>query len=92
MSAGPIQRIAGAVGLAVLAPTAYLLSVGSLSPADAAWRALVTLVAAVLVGRVADRSLARLADVLDQQDSGEDGEDADTGTSVASRRRSEAQG
>lgn len=66
MSAPPIRRIAGAIGLAALAPTAYLLAIGSLSPSDAAFRAVMTLGAVELVGRVADRSLSRLADVLER--------------------------
>lgn len=72
MSAGPIQRIAGGVGLAALAPTAYLLATGSLSVEDAAIRALVTLAAVMVVGRAADRSLSRLADVLEREGSSAD--------------------
>lgn len=67
MSAGPVRRFVALAGLAGLAPTAYLLFAGSVSPEDAMVRALATLGAVEVVGRVADRSLNRLADVLESQ-------------------------
>lgn len=52
MSPGPLRRSAGALGLMALAPTAVMLVMGSVSLADAALRAGVTLVVVVTVGRV----------------------------------------
>lgn len=60
MSRGPLRRLAGAAGLVALAPTGYLLAAGSVAPPDAAIRATGTLVAIMLLGRLADRGLAGL--------------------------------
>jgi hypothetical protein len=49
---GPVRRAAGILGLLALAPTGIGLLSGTLSPADAAIRAAVTLVAARVVARV----------------------------------------
>ena len=49
---GPVRRAAGILGLLALAPTGIGLLSGTLTPADAAIRACVTLVAARIVARV----------------------------------------
>jgi hypothetical protein len=53
MSVGPLRRLIGTLGLVALAPTAALLALGTVTPVDAAIRAVVTLVSTLLVGRVA---------------------------------------
>jgi hypothetical protein len=50
---GPVRRAAGILGLLALAPTGVGLLSGTLSPADAAIRAAVTLVVARVVARAA---------------------------------------
>ena len=63
----------GALGLGALVPTSVMLAAGSITVTDAALRACATLVAAVVVGRVADRSLAHLILAYEQaqEDAGE---------------------
>jgi hypothetical protein len=53
MSVGPIRRLVGLLGLLALAPTAVMLATGQVSPADAALRAVATLLLTMLIGRVA---------------------------------------
>lgn len=61
MSPGPLRRSAGALGLVALAPTAAMLVLGSVSLADAAIRAGVTLVVVVVVGRTVGWWLSAMA-------------------------------
>jgi hypothetical protein len=53
MSTGPLHRLAGALGLLALAPTAVLLAGGLITPADAALRAVVTLAGVLVLARIA---------------------------------------
>jgi hypothetical protein len=62
MTAPPVRRIAATIGLLVLAPTGAMLAAGTLSPQDAAVRALVTLGACVVGARMASWALYALAD------------------------------
>lgn len=53
MSAGPLRRIIGVLGLLALAPIAISLATGSVAPEDAALRAVAVGVVVVAIGRVA---------------------------------------
>ena len=72
MTPGPLRRLIGAIGLVVLAPIAYRLVEGSMSPVDAALRAVATLVAVVLVGRLLGSWLGQVALTYDRQGGHED--------------------
>ncbi|QBI21254.1 hypothetical protein ER308_17875 [Egibacter rhizosphaerae] len=61
MDVGPLRRMIGALGLIGLAPTAWLLITGGISPPTAAIRGLATLVAVVLVGRLVGAVVRGLA-------------------------------
>lgn len=52
MSPGPLRRLLGALGLLALAPVAIRLVDGSISPIDAAMRAMATLLVVVVIGRI----------------------------------------
>lgn len=67
MSPGPLRRMLGALGLAALAPVALRLVDGSMSATDAALRAVATLVAVVVVGRLAGTWLDQVAHTYDRQ-------------------------
>lgn len=67
MSPGPLRRLLGALGLLALAPIALRLVEGSMAPTDAALRAVATLVAVVVVGRLFGTWLRQLARSYDQQ-------------------------
>lgn len=67
MSPGPLRRLLGALGLLALAPIALRLVEGSMAPIDAALRAVATLVAVVVVGRLFGTWLGQLARAYDQQ-------------------------
>ncbi|WP_052668840.1 hypothetical protein [Nitriliruptor alkaliphilus] len=53
MSAGPLRRIIGVLGLLALVPIAISLATGSVAVEDAATRAVAVGVAVVIIGRVA---------------------------------------
>lgn len=62
MSVGPLRRLVGMLGLMSLVPTALMLGLGRVTPGTAAMRALATLVATMMIGRLAGwwvRSMAR---------------------------------
>lgn len=61
MTVGPLRRLVGLLGLLALGPTAAMLAVGRITPADAAGRALATLIVTILVGRVAGWWVAQMA-------------------------------
>ncbi len=61
MSPGPLRRLSGALGLLALLPTAYLLAVGAITLLEGAWRASATLLAVVVVGRLASWIITGLA-------------------------------
>lgn len=67
MSAGPIQRAMGALGLVALAPTAVMLASGAITSADAAVRAVVTVVATLVLARLADLWFRSVAGSLERQ-------------------------
>lgn len=66
MTAGPVTRGAGLVGLLALIPTAVLLLLGALTPLDAALRAAVTFVAVLAAARVIRWVLAGAANTVEQ--------------------------
>lgn len=66
MSAGPLRRLVGVLGLLALLPTAALLTAGTVTVEDAAVRAGVTLLAALVLGKVAGWGLEFLAGEFDR--------------------------
>lgn len=72
MSVGPLRRSVGALGLLALVPLAAMIVAGTLTPVDAARRATVTLVALLLLGRLAGRAVHHLATLVESS-----GRDAD---------------
>jgi hypothetical protein len=66
MSVGPLRRLAGTLGLLALAPTAAMLAAGLITPADAAMRAVVTLLGIMLIARIVGWWLALLAGNLER--------------------------
>lgn len=66
MSAGPLRRLLGGLGLAALAPVAWRLADGSLDPMDAAVRAVITLLVVVVVGRLLSAWVHAVATTYDQ--------------------------
>lgn len=71
MSAGPLRRTTGSVGLLALSPIAAMLVMGSLTPEVAALRALAVLAAVVAVGNLARWLLATIVGAL-ERDAGVD--------------------
>lgn len=61
MSAGPLRRIIGILGLLALAPVAIGLAAGTLAAADAALRAVAVGIVFVGVGRLATAVVAATA-------------------------------
>jgi hypothetical protein len=53
MTAGPLRRIVGVLGLVALSPIAFALATGTLGVEDAAVRALAVGAAVLVVGRIA---------------------------------------
>lgn len=68
MSTGPLRRLVGTAGLLALAPTALMLVMGSITPTDAAIRAVATLAATMLIGRVVTWWLAATASSFERAD------------------------
>jgi hypothetical protein len=62
MKAGPVRRVAGALGLLALLPTALMLLGGQITLEVAAIRAAITLVSACVVARVGGWGVGLLAD------------------------------
>jgi hypothetical protein len=67
MSVGPLRRLAGGLGLLALAPTAVLLAVGTITPADAALRAVVTMVGVLVLARLARWWLAGVLSQMERE-------------------------
>lgn len=67
MSIGPLRRSVGALGLLALVPIAAMLLLGSLSPVDAALRAVVVGLAVLVVGRVTGWGIDWLAATLEHR-------------------------
>ena len=80
MSPGPLRRLLGALGLVALAPIALRLVDGSLSPADAAVRAVVTLLAVVVIGRIFGTWLRQVATTYERAPAGGHGTEHRVGT------------
>lgn len=71
MSAGPLRRLVGMLGLLALLPTAVMLTTATITPEDAALRGGATLVAALVLGRVAGWGLSLLAAEFERPEDGE---------------------
>ncbi|HEY8340501.1 MAG TPA: hypothetical protein VIK95_11555 [Egibacteraceae bacterium] len=67
MSAGPVQRAMGAVGLVALAPTAVMLVTEAITPADAAVRAVATVAGILLLSRLVDLWFRSVAGSLERE-------------------------
>lgn len=61
MSVGPLRRLAGALGLLALAPTAAMLIVSFITPGEAARRAIVTVAVVLVLARLTGWWLGLLA-------------------------------
>ncbi len=66
MTIGPLRRTIGVLGLIALAPLAWLLATGAVSPVDAATRAALTVVALTLLGRITGLGVDRMAASLER--------------------------
>lgn len=66
MSIGPLRRSVGALGLVALIPVAAMLVVGTLHPVEAAQRAVVTLAALLVLGRLASWGVDGMASSLER--------------------------
>lgn len=75
MSPGPLRRLAGALGLAAMLPTAAMLAMGSITLADAALRGIVTLVGVTVIGRAAGWWLSSMAARFERRGQAADTED-----------------
>lgn len=60
MMVGPLRRITAAIGLFALLPIAWLLAVGSLTPEEAAIRAIIVALVVVVIGNVLRTILTRM--------------------------------
>lgn len=60
MTVGPLRRITAAVGLLALVPITWLLATGSLTPEEAAVRAIIVAVVVVVIGNVLRNILTRM--------------------------------
>jgi hypothetical protein len=58
VTAGPLRRIIGVLGLLALAPVALALATGTVAPEDAALRAVAVGASVVVLGRVAQAVLS----------------------------------
>lgn len=84
MSTGPLRRMVGTCGLVALSPTAVMLAQDVISPADAGRRAVATLAAATVLGRVATWWLSSTATTFERSAPGEE----DDASPAAERRAS----
>jgi hypothetical protein len=87
LKTGPLRRVVGTAGLVALAPTAYLLANGSITPGDAAVRAGATLAAVVIVGRVARWWLAATASAFERAGSDDAASTPAAGPPAGAERR-----
>jgi hypothetical protein len=74
MSAGPLRRTTGIVGLVALLPVLFLLAAGSITPEDAALRALAIAAVVVLLGNVARVVLTHLLRRVERRREGRTGD------------------
>lgn len=95
MSAGPLRRTTGTIGLLGLLPIAAMLVIGSLTPEEAAVRASAVFLAVLLIGNVTRWVLVMLAGRfergVDDRD-GPTGSGADAADISGHRRASDAAG
>lgn len=68
MSIGPLRRLIGALGLVALVPVLLMVSVGALSPVDAAVRALVMVAVLHVLGRAVSWGMTVLAATVESDD------------------------
>lgn len=61
MPVGPLRRLVGALGLVALIPLLVMVSLGALSPVDAAPRAMVMLLVLLVLGRLVSWGMEVLA-------------------------------
>lgn len=66
MSIGPLRRSTAALALLALAPLAAMLAAGSVTPVDAAWRGVVTVVTVLTLGRMASWGLSHAATAVER--------------------------
>lgn len=91
MSAGPLRRLVGLVGLFAMAPIGYLLLQGRLTMVEAAERAVIVLLVVVVLGRITTAYLTAMARRLEPSPSAQvDPAVAELLASI--RRESEAAG
>lgn len=84
MSAGPLRRAIGLLGMLALAPVLLQLAVGSLTPEDAAVRALSIGLVVVVLGRAAQYVLTLLLRRMERRSSDRRGADGSPDVDVIS--------
>lgn len=71
MSVGPLRRSIGALGLLALVPVAGMMLLGTLTPVDAAQRAMTITVALLMIGRLVGWGIGYLARSVEEESPGE---------------------
>jgi hypothetical protein len=71
MSAGPLRRVAAAVGLVALVPIASMLVQGALTPEEAAQRAVAVGLVVIVLGNVARRVVAGVLSRVERRSDGD---------------------
>jgi hypothetical protein len=71
MSAGPLRRVAAAVGLVALVPIASMLVQGALTPEEAAQRAVVVGLVVIVLGNLARRVVAGVLSRVERRSGGD---------------------
>ena len=84
MTAGPLRRIAAAIGLVALVPVASMLIQGTLTPEEAALRAIVVGLVVVVLANLARRVVASMLQRVERRTP-----DADDRASSDPRRMSD---
>jgi uncharacterized membrane protein YfcA len=87
MSAGPLNRVTGALGLLALVPTAIMSAMGHLTAGDTAVRAGVTLALVIAVRKVVGFYLTITASALERQVASDDADAESDGDPDGPRRR-----
>lgn len=88
MSTGPLRRITGAIGLIALLPIALLLAAGSLTPEEAAVRALIVGVVTVVLGNLMRVVLSGLLARIERRASDRDEDAAERSSQSAGQASS----
>ncbi len=89
MTAGPLNRVTGALGMLALLPTALLSATGNLTAGDTATRAGVTLVAVIAVRKVVGWYISVTASSFERQRGDDEATDGETEAERLARRRSD---